>query len=146
MTMASGVYGIFVRDALQNAKAFALNASDTIRYMFVSDSYTPNFDTHDEKADITNEVTGTGYTTGGESLASPVLVNSITTGYTTFDAADVSLSTTTLSLVRGIITFDDTLSGDPLLHAVTFGADYSTVAGTFAITFAATGLWRIDYA
>jgi hypothetical protein len=38
------------------------------------------------------------------------------------------------------------LSGDPLLHAVTFGSDYSTVAGTFAITWAATGIWRIDYA
>jgi hypothetical protein len=64
----------------------------------------------------------------------------------TFDADNVSAATTTLTNVRGAISFDDTLAGDPLLHAVTFGQDYSTVAGTLAITWAATGLWRIDYA
>lgn len=146
MAMASGIYGPFLRDAITNAKAFALNATDTIKYQVVADAYTPNFDTHDEEADITNEVTGTGYTTGGEALASPVFNLTVTTGYATFDAADVSLSGTTLSSVRGVVTFDDTLAGDPLLHAVTFGADYSTSAGTLAITWAATGLWRIDYA
>jgi hypothetical protein len=143
--MASGVYGIFLRDALQNAKAFALNASDTVKWEFVSDSYTPDFTTHDEEADITNEVTGTGYTTSGEALGSPVLVNSITSGFTTFDGTDVSLPSTTLALVRGVVGYDDTLSGDPLLWATTFGADYSTTNGTFAITWAATGIWRIDY-
>ena len=69
----------------------------------------------------------------------------VTTGFLTFDAADVSLSTTTLSSVRGIVTFDDTLAGKPLLHATTFGADYTTSAGTFAITFAATGVIKATY-
>lgn len=145
MTMSSGIYGVFLKDALQNGKAFALNASDTIKFEVVADAYTPNFDTHDEEADITNEVTGTGYTTGGEALASTVCNLTVTTGFVTFDSADISLATTTLTAVRGIVTFDDTLAGDPLLHAVTFGADYSTVAGTFAVTVAATGWWRIDY-
>lgn len=143
MTMASGVFGPFIRDAITNTKAFALNASDTVKFEFVSDTHTPNFDTHDEEADITNEVTGTGYTTGGEALASPTF--GISSGFATFDATDVSLSTTTLADVRGVVTFDDTLTGDPLLHAVTFGADYSTTAGTFAITWNASGIWRIDY-
>jgi hypothetical protein len=143
--MASGTFGPFWRDAIQNVKAFALNASDTIKWEFVSDSYTPNFDTHDEEADITNEVTGTGYTTGGEALGSPVCNLTITTGYLTQDGTDVSLSTTTLTSVRGVVGYDDTLTGDPLLWATTFGADYSTVAGTFAITWAATGIWRLDY-
>lgn len=143
MTMASGIYGPFLRDAITNAKAFALNASDTIKYQFVSDSYTPAFDTHDEEADITNEVTGTGYTTGGEALVSPTFA--ISSGFATFDATDVSLSTTTLSAVRGVVLLDDTIANDPLLAAVTFGSDYATVAGTFAITWSASGIWRIDY-
>lgn len=143
MTMASGVYGPFLRDAITNTKAFALNASDTITYEFVADAYTPNFDTHDEEADITNEVTGTGYTTGGETLGSPTFA--IASGFATFDGTDVSLSTTTLANVRGTVIYDNTLSGDPLIVAVTFGADYSTTAGTFAITWNASGIWRIDY-
>ena len=146
MAMASGIFGVFVKDALTNTKAFALNASDTVKYQFVADAYTPNFDTHDEEADITNEVTGTGYTTGGESLVTPVCNLTVTTGFVTFDADNISLATTTLASVRGIVTLDFTLAGQPLLHAVTFGADYSTTAGTFAVTWAATGIWRVDYA
>lgn len=143
MAMASGVYGPFLRDAINNAKAFALNASDTIKYEFVADAYTPNFDTHDEEADITNEVTGTGYTTGGEALGSPTFT--IASGVAKFDGTDVSLSTTTLASVEGVVLFDDTLSGDPLLCAVDFGAPYSTTAGTFAITWNAAGIFTIDY-
>jgi hypothetical protein len=143
MAMASGIFGPFLRDALNNTKAFALNASDTIKWEFVSDTYTPDFNAHDEEADITNEVTGTGYTTGGEVLASPTFT--IGSGFATFDGTDVSLSTTTLTGVRGVVLFDDTLSGGPLLAAVTFGADYNTTAGTFAITWSGSGIWRIDY-
>lgn len=146
MAMASGVYGIFVRDAFNNTKAFALNATDSIKVGLVTDTHTPNFDTHDEYADITNEISGTGYTAGGAALTSPVCNLTVTTGFVTFDAADISWTTSTLTSVRGAFSYDDTLTGDPLLHAVTFGADYSTVAGTFAITWAATGLWRVDYA
>ena len=143
MAMASGVYGPFLRDAINNAKAFALNASDVVKYEVVADAYTPNFDTHVTETDITNEVTGTGYTTGGETLGSPTFA--IASGFATFDGTDVSLSTTTLANVRGVVLFDNTVAGLPLLAAVTFGADYSTTAGTFAITWNASGIWRIDY-
>jgi hypothetical protein len=143
MAMASGIYGPFLRDAINNAKAFALNASDTIDFQFVADAYTPDFNAHDEEADITNEVTGTGYTTGGVALGSPTFT--IASGFATFDAADVSLSTTTLASVEGVVLFDDTLTGDPLLAAVDFGTPYSTTAGTFAITWNASGIFRIDY-
>jgi hypothetical protein len=145
MTMASGVYGTFLKDAIGNVKAFDLDASDTIKVSLLADAYTPNFDTHDEFADLTNEVTGTGWA-AAVALTTPVFNLTVTTGFTTFDADNVSQGTTTLTNVRGAATWDDTLSGDPLLHAVTFGSDYSTVAGTFAITWAATGIWRIDYA
>ena len=144
MAMASGVYGAYIRDANTNAKAFALNASDTIKWQFVSDSYTPAFDTHDEEADITNEVTGTGYTTGGESLGSPTFT--IGSGKAIFDGANVSLATTTLTGVEGVVGFDDTLTGDPLLWATDFGATYNTSTGTFAITWDATnGIFYYSY-
>jgi hypothetical protein len=141
--MASGVYGPFLRDAIGNVKAFALNASDTVKWQPVTDTYTPDFNAHDEEADITNEVTGTGYTTGGEALGSPTFT--IASGVAKLDGTDVSLGSTTLSSIRGVVLFDDTLSGDPLLCAVNFGSDYSTSSGTFAITWNASGIFTIDY-
>lgn len=143
MTMASGVYGPFIRDALTNAKAFNLNASDVIKWQIVTDGYTPDFNVHDEEADITNEVTGTGYTTGGETLASPTFT--IGSGLATFDGTDVSLPGTTLADIEGAILFDDTIAGDPLLAALDFGSTYSTNAGTFVIEWHPGGIFTIDY-
>lgn len=142
MAMASGIYGPFIRDSLNNVKAFDLDA-DTIKWQTTSDTYTPDFDTHDEEADLTNEVTGTGYTTGGEALAS--VTSAIASGVYTFDAADISLATTTLASVEGVIVMDDTLTGDPLIVAVDFGSPVSTTAGTFAVTWNASGIFTIDY-
>ena len=141
MAMASGVYGPFLRDAITNTKAFALNASDTIKFDLVTDATTPDFDAHDELADIT-PLTGTGWS-AGQTLESPTFT--IASGFATFDGADDSVPTTTLTNAEGCIIWDDTLAGDPLLCAVDFGAPYSTVAGTFAITWNASGIFRIDY-
>lgn len=120
--MASGVFGQFVEDMGSNAKAFNL-LTDTIKYVFVDDSLTPDFDTDEDYADISaDEVTGTGYTTGGEALAGKSWAAA--GGYCTFDANDVSLPGTTLTDVRGICLIDDTLADDPLLIAMTFGGDF----------------------
>lgn len=53
--------------------------SDTIKCLLCSSSYTPNLDTHKYKSDVTNEITGTGYTAGGATLGSAAI---------TFTAAD----------------------------------------------------------
>ena len=47
--------------------------SDTIKCMLCTSTYTPNLDTHKYKSDVTNEITGTGYTAGGATLGSPPL-------------------------------------------------------------------------
>lgn len=51
--------------------------TDTLKVALVTSSYTPNT-AHDEWSDVSaNEVaTGSGYTTGGVTLASPVVTNS----------------------------------------------------------------------
>ena len=64
--------------------------TDTIKVMLVTSSYVPNYATHVTKADITNEVTGTGYTAGGAILTSKTLTESA--GLVTFDADNVTWS------------------------------------------------------
>ncbi len=46
---------------------------DTLKMALATSSYTPNKDTHDFFDDITNEVTGTGYSAGGATLGSKTL-------------------------------------------------------------------------
>lgn len=47
--------------------------SDTIKVMLTTSSYSENLDTHETKADVTNEVSGTGYTARGVALGSKTI-------------------------------------------------------------------------
>ena len=40
--------------------------------------------------------------------------------------------------------YDDSLTNDPLIGAVDFGGDFSTTAGTFKITWNASGIFTLD--
>lgn len=114
--------------------------SDTLKVMLCTSTYTPNQNTHDFKDDVTNEVTGTGYTAGGATLGSVTLVTSGTT--TTLDAADTSWATSTIT-ARYAVVYDSTPATDatrPLLCYVDFGADVVSSGGTFQITWDATGI------
>jgi len=96
--------------------------NDSIKVALVTASYTPNRDTHDEWADVSsNEMSGTGYTAGGKTLASKTLTYSSTNDWWTFDAADVSWTAVTASF-RYAVLYDDTVSGKPLIGLVDFGS------------------------
>lgn len=71
--------------------------------------------THDELADLTNQVAGVnGYTTNGIALSGVTWTNSI--GTSTFDFTDVEFTASGGSITaRFAVIYDDTVSGDPLL-------------------------------
>jgi len=138
--MASGLYGITFLNALNNSLALDLD-NDTLKIMLVTSGYTPDFGTHDFKADVTNEVVGTGYTAGGETLTSVALTQSA--GTITFDAADVTWTSSTIT-ARGAVIYDDTLASDPLICYIDFGSDQSSSSGDFQIAFNASGIFTLD--
>lgn len=47
--------------------------TDDIRALLTTSSYSPNYATHDFKDDVTNEVSGAGYTAGGLALSAKTL-------------------------------------------------------------------------
>ncbi len=109
-------------------------------------SYTPNQNTHDYFNDITNEVTGTGYTAGGATLGTKTVTQSTTTH--TFDAADTVWTTSTIT-ARYAIIYDSTpgtAATNPLIAYVDFGADVSSTAGDFTIAWNASGIFTITVA
>jgi hypothetical protein len=74
MTITAKLYGLFLKAALN--KEIDID-SDTLKVMLTTSAYTPDQDTHDYKNDVTNEITGTGYTAGGAALTT------VTVTYTT---------------------------------------------------------------
>lgn len=62
--------------------------TDTIKLALVTATYTPSASAHSVFSDVTNEVTGTGYTAGGATIGSPTLTE--TGGVVTFAGANVT--------------------------------------------------------
>ena len=118
--------------------------SDTIKVALVTSSYTPNQDTHDYWDDVaTNEVSGTGYTAGGETLASKTVTYTSGTNVTKFDAADVSWASSTIT-ARYAVVYDAspaTNAAKPLIGYVDFGSDQSSSSGTFSIVWDSAGIF-----
>lgn len=136
--MASLIFNSFKKNIL-DADIDLLN--DTIKVALVTASYTPTAG-HDFFSDITNEVSGTGYTAGGATLASKTTTAGTTAS---FDAADTSWTTATINAARYAIIYKDTgnAATSPLIAAIDLGGDKTSTAGTFLITWDAAGILTI---
>ena len=145
MAVTATLYGLFLK-SLAN-KEIDLD-SDTIKVMLVTSAYAPNQDTHQYKSSVTNEVAGTGYTATGAALTGVTVTYDTATNTLKFDANDVSWPSSTLT-ARYAVIYDSTPASDatrPLIALVDFGADVSTTAGTFQITWSASGIATISAA
>lgn len=128
--MASLVYTSFYRDAVNGA----INCgSDTFKMMLVTSSYTASKN-HTKRSDITNEVTGTGYTAGGTAVTPTVTLdtvnNKVTVGW-----SSPSWASSTITAQAGVIykSRGGAASADELVGYVDFGGGSST-SGTFTVT------------
>ena len=78
------------------------------------------------------EASGTTYTAKGAALPR---VNPTTSGTTAFtDFSDLTFGTATVT-ARGCMIFNESASGDPAVAVFDFGADKTSTAGSFTITF-----------
>jgi hypothetical protein len=123
--------------------------SDDIKVMLVSSSYVPNQDTHDYLDDITAyEVTGTGYTAGGQSLASKTVTYDGSTNTLVLDAADNTWASSTIT-ARYAIVYNNTgasAAAKPLVCYVDLLSDQASNNGNFVIEWDATGILRLTVA
>ena len=116
--------------------------SDTIKVLLVGASYTFNKDTHRYKSDVTGEVTGTGYTAGGQALAGKTVTYNTGTDATVLDANDVVWAASTIT-ATGAVIYDDTPATDatkPLIGWVDFAGSLASVDGSFTIAWNAAGI------
>ena len=128
--MASFIYNSFWEDI---GKADIDLAVDTFKVMLVTSSYTADKDAHDRRNDVTNEVSGTGYTAGGATCTISIAVNT-SLDRTTYTFTAVNWPTSTIT-ARGAVVYKSTgtSSADPLIFYNDFGTNITTSAATFTV-------------
>lgn len=125
---------IFNRCLEQWAKGTIDFDTDTFKVMLTTSSYAENKDTHDFRDDVTNEVTGTGYTAGGNTVTVTVTLD------TANDRVDISLGgttwTTSTITARKAVYYKSrggASSADEVIAVNDFGSDVITSGGTFTL-------------
>ncbi len=134
--MADVIFTSFKRDIANGAIDLD---TDTLKIMLLTSTYTPSA-AHAKRSDLTNEVSGTGYTAGGNTLASATVTNSGTTGV--FTAANSSWTTSTITARYAAIykSRGGASSADELVCLFDFVTDKVSSAGTFTVQFNASGI------
>lgn len=133
--MADLFYNNFKEEVME--KTFDL-VNDSIKVALVTSSYTPDIDTHTAYSDLTNEVAGTGYTAGGQALASKTVTQDNTAEAGVFDAADLVWSSSTITAAAAVIY--DVTNSNKLIAYLDFGGNKVSTSGDFTIQWSASGI------
>ena len=108
-------------------------AADTLKIALYTSSATLGAST--TAYTTSNEISGTGYSAGGETLTSTTVSTSGTTAF--FDADDPTWTSASFT-ARGALIYNST-NGDKAIAVLNFGGDFTVSSGTFRIVFPAAG-------
>lgn len=120
----------FKVELLEGVHDFTTGTGDTFKIALYTSAATLDASTTAYSA--TNEVSGTGYTAGGEALTNVSPTSSGTTAF--IDFADVTWSSATIT-ARGALIYNSTAAGNPAVAVLDFGADKTSTAGDFTVIF-----------
>jgi hypothetical protein len=129
--MPSLIYNSFFEDLARGAIDLD---TDTVWVMLTTSGYSENKDTHLKRSDVTNEVSGTGYTAGGQSVTVTVTKDTVN------DRLDVSLgsaswASSTITARKAVYykRRGGAATADELVMVNDFGGDVSSTAATFTL-------------
>ena len=131
--MASIIYDHY----MSNVYAQAIKpAADTVYNLLVTSSYTPSKPNDQTQADVTNEVSGTGYTTGGQAVTQTVTLDTVN-HREDVSFANSSWTGATFSTAAAVIVTHAGAppSGNPLWAYVDFGGTVSVAGGTLTVSY-----------
>jgi PKD repeat protein len=130
MAITQAMCTSFKKELLEGVHNFKNSGGNTFRLALYTSSATMSAAT--TAYSTSQEASGTNYTAKGGSLTRVDPTTSGTTAYTDF--ADLTFGTATIT-ARGCMIFNDTATGDPAVAVFDFGADKTSTAGSFTITF-----------
>lgn len=131
--MASFIFNSAIRDVLVGNIDYD---TDTFKVMLTTSAYTENKDTHTKRSDVTNEVTGTGYTAGGASTTVTVAAVDTANDDVEITIGAASWVSSTITARKAVIykSRGGAASADELVAVVDFGSDVISSSGTFTLT------------
>ena len=119
--------------------------NDTIKVALLDSNYVPDEDSQIFWDDVSsNEISGTGYTAGGATLASKTRSYDSGNDMTTFGCADPEWTAATFSDAKWAVFYKSTGTANtsPLIRTVQITGDNSVVSGTYTLTIG-SGVFRI---
>jgi len=122
----------FKKELLEAVHNFKNSGGDTFKIALYTNS--ASFNAATTAYTTSNEVTGTNYTAGGNTLTRVDPTSSGTTAFTDF--ADTTWSSSTIT-ARGAMIYNDTASGNPAVVILDFGSDKTSTNGDFTVVFPA---------
>lgn len=132
--VAAVKYEPFIQQVADNAVDI-FGTTDTFKAVIHSDA--PTAATDDELADLT-QITGTGYTAGGEDIQNDA---TRTGGTVTMTAVDVTWTGGAGGFTAGryVSIHDDTSTTDKLMQSYDYGGNFTVAVGeTFTLNFGAS--------
>lgn len=129
--MASLTFTSFLEDLARGAIDMD---TDTFRVLLTTSAYTENKDTHLKRSDVTNEVTGTGYTAGGVVTTISVTKDTvndrldITLGAVSWPSSTITARKAVYYKARG-----GAATADELVAVNDFGSDVTSTGATFSL-------------
>ena len=111
--------------------------TDTFKVMLTTSSYTPDQDTHDFRDDVTNEISGTGYTAGGMTLASVATSYDATSNEVRILWADSVWTSATFTARNAVIykSRGGASSADELIAFLDFGGNAAVTGASFTLDY-----------
>ena len=129
MAITQAMCTSFKAQLLTGTHDFTNGTGDTFKIALFTSSAT--LDAATTAYSVTNEVSGTGYTAGGNTLTNVTPTTSGTTAFTDF--ADTTWSSATIT-ARGALIYNST-EADAAVVVLDFGSDKTSTAGDFTIQF-----------
>ena len=127
MAITQAMATSFKQELLTGTHDFTNSTGDTFKIALFTSSATPGAAT--TAYSVTNEVSGTGYTAGGNTLTNVTPSTSGTMAFTDF--ADTTWSSATIT-ARGALIYNSTDS-DKAVVVLDFGSDKTSTNGDFTI-------------
>ncbi len=139
------IYNSFKKTVNDSSLQWDDNSTTTIKCMLVTSSYNADQDNHTFISDVDNEVSGTGYDTGGKEIVNRTIVVDNSNNRGIYDGNDAIWATSSIT-ARGAVVYKDTgtPATSPLICYIDFTEDKISSDAEFKIQWNTLGVFYLN--
>lgn len=143
MAVTTFIYNSFKLKIFDSSTKIDLsNGGDTIKLALLANTYTPSIDNHEFFDDVSaHEVSATGYTAGGQTIANQAVSQDNTGDEGVYDGDNVTWANSSITARYAVLYKDTGTPGtSPLIGYIDFGEDKESEGDNFIVSFDAEGI------